>query len=1640
MRRLSLLALALAMLAFFQAPGANAQKRRMALKRPWNPQPTPTYNYHTNKEGFHDVVTYPAADQYKRKIEAVRELIKEKDWNRACEALQGILDSKKDLTVEISQINPRTKKETTRRVSIKFEANRLLGELPQGGLAKYRLLYEGEARQRLDEAKKASDPNILGDVELRYRHTEAGQEAADLLASNSLDKYEFYSAATYYRRLLLERKKVKLSKVKALTLYKAALSFRLAGPDFKDSYKKVWAALEKEVRQNGFKIGKKRYSFSKLEELIADVKAPTLLGKKDWPMWGGGQNRNGTADASAPLVEPTWIFSDIDQEVDEEKAKHTDTAAWVKIWTDQQERLSQPILSGFHPVAAKGMVIYRNYDGIYALWIKDGKDAAGNKHKAGELAWRSDCDGGITSLLDKDKGYQTQLNEWQTMYRTTLHALIGENSAVGTLTTDHQRVYLIDDLAIPPHPSWLARFMYGNQPSYPEGLQNLVKGNVLKAFDIDSGKLSWELPDRKNPGELGDTHFLGAPLPVGGKLYALNEKKSEFRLICIDPANGQVLHVQPLCTVKDPLERDIVRRMHSVDLAYGEGILVIPTNAGALIGVDLLTRSLIWSYPYRETIEKNTGPINPWGRWGQPQVALRDTNSYFKNSPPIIHNGKVVFAAPDGESIHCVDLREGTRDWHVKRADDLYLAGVYGKRVLLVGKNGARALNLDNGRQLWALDVGVPTGYGVASKGIYYLPLKNRDKRVEICAIDIANGRVKAHNPARKTNAQPLGNLLFHEGALLSQSASHVAAYPQLEVRMQELSGILKEKPEDLAALTERGELRLADGKLQPAVTDLRKVLKLLKDKPNKDVEAKARQKLYEAFTELFQKDFDTAVAKYQKEYEGLCTVKDNPAEQSRRKARYLYLMGRGREHQGRLVDAYQHYVDFAALPTNKDQVSDIDDNYHKARPDVWVRGRIAAMMREATPNQRRPLDAKITKEWNVAKTKDIDAIRRFVQTFDVPFQVGRKARLALADRLMEKNDKTLYLEAEQLLLQLKNSTLLQDDEETLARATEGLARLAIRRAAAEKGAADSLAMQEAVRFYQELGSKYPKVVVKGGKTGADIVNDLAADKRLLPYLNNLGEIRIAGKVKGSEPNPNTIGGNTNWWKYQNSYVLEPEGEVPLLFRKYRLVYSMNNRTLTVMGRADNSEKWSVSLNSLVNTQYVAYLNNFNQTGNVPAERLQRFQARGHLAVVQLGPMVYGLDVINQKILWERNMLDQAPNMWNFRVDADKDGSLKLTTYDRFTNQPFIRRVGMLGAVSSSYVCIQTQKGLVALDPLKGTELWSKSNVPARTQVFGDDQYVYLVEVRDGTVVGGARCLRASDGVRVDVPDFGTVYQNRLKVIGRNLLLSEATKESVTLRLYDVHTGKDLWKQTFEKNAIPIQSREDHLAGVVEPNGKVTVVDLRRQKIVLKTRVDEADLKDVKEAILLEDGQQFYLALNKPVEASVVNGGVLYTNFANGTHWALVNGLFYAFDHKGKLRWNAEVTRQLVILEEFKKMPVVVFSARWNLQGVWRWMAATKAIDKKTGKLVWDPDPKDYNGYQFYALNVNVKKRTIDLLGGAYAVRFAADDSVKPRGKVESGNKVKDPGTNPGKVEPKPIRKGRGRGIRPLPPVKQKGY
>jgi outer membrane protein assembly factor BamB len=1604
--------------------------------QPVPPTTTPPNDKPPGPGEFIGITLHTGDGRYKNKINAARDYIKDGNWETATEILQSLLQLREDVMVPKAD-DTDDAKEGSGMVSVKDEANRLLANLPPNGKEFYQLKFGPTATELLKRAKATNDVALLSQVVAHFLHTDAGFEATNLLASYNLDRGNYTSASLRFDRLLSNQSADRLP---AMTLFRAAYAFHQAGD--KDKENQVWKMLASRYRE--LTIGNETKTISELQDYVSKLARDGVEGSRsDWLMFAGGENRNQQGEGGPAFMVPTWKKKTINETLLETWLRHAEE--WSKG--------KQPILPAFFPVAAtitRGdkkvpLLVYRSYLGLHAVNVK-----------TGEVEWASPSNWSVERMLQDSRNQKNQaLTTWMQFYgggQNLRPSIPFENSTIGALSTDNTLVYAVEDLAVPPPPNPNMNFNPGYNPygAYSAIVNQAIQHSRLQAFDLATGKLKWELggvsasnggkEDRKKDKDnavLDDSYFLGPPLPIGGKLYVLTEKQQELRLVCIDPAgNGKVVSVQPLATTRDKMQQDVGRRTQAAHLSYSEGVLVCPTNAGAVLGVDLLSNSLLWAYPYRE--KSDVADWNPGmgkgGLPGGPGVIIgpdgRPYNpgsmaSQWKISAPIIVDGKVVFTAPDARAVHCINLRDGTRLWTQPRNEnDLYVAGVFKGKVLIVGKESVRAVTLTKGEPAWSAPVktGLPSGQGVASDDVYYLPLKEaaQTKEPEICAIDVERGQVIAHTKSRKKEVP--GNLLFYEGDVLSQTVDAVEAFPQLKIRLAEIDEEISKDPNNPIGLTKRAELRLDKGDLAGAVSDLHVALKNNPDKPTR---SRARAQLYDAMTEYFQRDFDKAEETgYLEEYEGLCKIDadDVPEseragvreEERKRRANFLCLVAKGKESQGKLVDAFERYQEFGALAGKQELLSVIDEPSVKAAPDVWSQGRIAAMVAKATAEQREPLEKRIAAKWDKLKdTTDLDELRNFVSVFGSLFTVGREARLQLANRLMTDTDPASLLDAERHLSLLRNQ---KQDPELAARAVEALARLNTR-----KGL-----LEDAAYYYRVLGKDFATVTVRDGKTGSDLFNDLATDKRLLAYLDEPMRMGATGKIK-------VVQEAGNFPMQQQVYNYEHAGEPLPFFQKHRLALNFNFNKVSLFDKTTGEEKWGTNVKPTM-AQQLAYGN-----GQPNAVKF-KYQTLGHLVVMPIGHLVYGLDPVNKKVLWERNLhaslgsnSTQVPVFTGQLVVDPRDGTIQVAYQDGW-----VQRFGQVGTLEGAAICLQTRDALVAIDPVTGRTLWTRTDVTSRQHVFNDEQNVYVVDVGgDGQTAASTRVLRAYDGVTVHAPDFAQVYQKRVRTIGRTILLQEtdAKKGTLALRLYDIVSGKDLWKQDFPASSTVLHSEDRNLAGVIEPDGSLKVIDLKARKEILGSKVDPKHLKDAQAVHLLSDGKYLFVAINGPVDANTMPWGGVQPNLMPGVGMRSlpVNGEVYAFEiATGKTKWHNTVTNQMIVLEHFQDMPMVLFTARYNKMMVIggggrnvQNVVAAASIEKRTGKWLYNNEslPQQQN---FHALELNPKNGRIDLISWQFKLSHI----------LNSEGAGKDGGTAPQQPQqPTPPLPGGGRirgGLRPV--------
>lgn len=693
------------------------------------------------------------------KFAKAQQAIQKKDWKTAVTILQRFLtyESPGFLPVERTDNNGKKYKVF---VNVRVEADRLIGTLPKEGLSAYQLLYEPKAKELLKEWEQGKYPNALLSTMRDYPHTVSGKQALRQIAICFLIQKQFTQASLCFDRYF--RLVDPAQEIPELLLH-AIFAYHSNGDAKSEAM--MWKHLRPRIEKDGIRWNEKQWTLKQIEAHVAEMKVPTPeFDGKNWPMLGGNRQRNGqTQSRGMPNWKPVYsqnLFKAFGEAQNEALAKLLNREI------ARTQTSDRPLLPEAVPVVAVGtfrrkafpLVVYRTGFGTGATNL----NRARLRWHSVELDWALGALHGESGVLvEGPTMIWTLLAEHQA--RKTRPDLLFANSMTGSVTIHRGQTYNLDDLPalsprVPDERNWRS-----------SRIPLAEKTSRLINYDFDSGKFwnafggsSKRFSNQLN--KLRDHVFLATPFFIDDAGYTLVQKRQDLHLASLNPQRDEVLQNQFLTETRYAINEDFRRRLEATHPAYDEGILVCPSNDGKVFGVDPLTLTPQWLYPYEQTKFKDVDPEKlpePW-----------------HYCCPMIAKGKIVFTAPDDrEHVHCVELKTGRLLWKVKRKKDLYLANIINDQVLMIGEASCRALSLSDGKELWQIETGLPSGRGVASQDVYYLPLKSgvKSKKPEIIAIDVAQKKIVERSIAE--NDEVPGNLLFYGDKLISQTALYLKVY-----------------------------------------------------------------------------------------------------------------------------------------------------------------------------------------------------------------------------------------------------------------------------------------------------------------------------------------------------------------------------------------------------------------------------------------------------------------------------------------------------------------------------------------------------------------------------------------------------------------------------------------------------------------------------------------------------------------------------------------------------------------------------------------------------------------------------------------------------------------------------------------------
>ena len=795
---------------------------------------------------------------------------------------------------------------------LKETARRILRDLPPAGRRIYETTFGPVARRLLKESLASGDFQQLRQITQRYFYTPAGHEAALLFAQQEADQGRHLTAALTYQQLLETEEAAARFQPQLPIL--AATSWLAAGNPTQaaEALQRLGQQGVRSVQVAGEDHSLRASSTDRVDWLLQTVGVPVLkdLGaERQWLTARGNPARNGQAEGGLPHLRVRWQVRLLEHHNLE--TVHEEMAGLLA----RQEKSRLPAAT---PLAVGDYIITRSAHGLIAIDFKTGKRIWQAQPQQVALLQK------LMEVSDLPNGNENSndLEPAQSFARR-----IWEDYLYNTTSSDGKCVYVIRDLAQPRR----GRSFQGRREVVPENDNT----NRLCAYDLPTqGKLVWEIDGAARSDELRGAFFLGAPVTVGQSLYCLAEIKSEtaIYLVVLDRQTGALQWRQQLADLETGIGHDIKRRLQASMPSYDDGMLICPTRAGVVIGVDLAKQALAWAYRYE-----------PEGLLSSRQKMLQgyvlNTKQRWVHSAPVIADGRVLLTPPESDQLHCLDLLTGNLLWKKPRGDAMFMAGVRDERVLLIGNHQISALRLADGKPAWTSkklklpEGATPTGCGFFSKGQYFLPLSN----AQVIAVDVANGKLAGQASSRE--GQLLGNLICYRGAVISQTGRFLDCFEQVEVLREKSERRLVAAPTDFEALRTLGEIAYNEGQLARAVDLLRKAYE------SEPEDIRTREVLGEALVAALDEEF----ADYQQHLPLLAEIQQGSAEQ---RFTLFRLQSQGLLELGRTAEAFdvclKAYEDLGVSVTEL-----AIGNDHQVSADRWLGAQVASIWTSASQEQQ---------------------------------------------------------------------------------------------------------------------------------------------------------------------------------------------------------------------------------------------------------------------------------------------------------------------------------------------------------------------------------------------------------------------------------------------------------------------------------------------------------------------------------------------------------------------------------------------------------------------------------------------------------------------------------------------------------------
>ncbi len=1435
--------------------------------------------------------------------------IQQKDWKRAIERLQRLLDSPEDAVYRTGG---------GRWESLRTAASRRLGTVPADVLNDYEGQYGGLAQQLWLEARRTGRLELVVEVATRFFHTRAGRDAAEWLAREHFDRSEFALAVRWFEELEAVGAPITSDPLWRL---QAAAAARQASPEL---VKKFLEPVLSAEATRPLQLGGERIAVQEWWDRTAARQPQRTPVLNQWPQLFGTAARVGVAAGERPLLKPEWstplTFNTAVQRQLERLLQDLEDDGSVPVLTSVPLVLGQKIvmrdLRGVRVVeASSGKTLWSTPEGLSPERVLSGLPISGQEFMQVQRRFRM-------------RNFQNEYNGQGAEYHPLVSWLCRDATS-GLISSDGHSLFVLDDVAV----------MTRNQMGYQGGdddvdtidpLGAVWNSNRLTSYDLETGRAQWSVGGpAETAGPLAGCFFLGAPSFDGNELFIVGSLGEEVRLFVLDPATGRPRWSQLLAYSDTKIESDIARRWVSTPIAVGQGIVVCPTTVGWLVAVDRVRRTVLWAHRYlpEEEGEHRGFGDNP-GTEFLPQTEL---GGQWLATPPVIADGLVVFAAPDGDNLACVDLVQGKLQWQEDRDDGLYLAGVANDRVIIVGPSRVTARSLRDGKLDWYYDWNEtekklsdvsfgaqPSGRGIVVGPDFYLPLADGSLHV----IRLSDGERVARLSVWP-GQPPLGNLVKAGRWLLSFGPRGCQLFDEQPGVLREIAERKAKNPGDAIALIREAELWLLTPDYAAAAAQLRSVV-------TTDLSSEWQQRHRTAWWQALIGELQSEQGNANEALDSLQKLARTPEELLTVE---LYRIERSVQ-AGETVAAFEAFWKLAEQDDAPAVIVRPHQPQLQVQRRIWLKGRMRSLWEAADPKSRSALDTRITTAIQEALKGSMDRWSRLSEWSDY-HPAAVRLHWALADEYAATRE---FSRAEARLLPWI-------DHPEPAVAAETLVRLA------------ALSRQfgliaDAQLMERRLAAEYAKLPLSTGGTVTDWLEQRPADALQVVAAPPVAAMRwddwpLETQQIGSQYAPPV-------------QSIELPAQSPSL-AVYAMQVEQNEQRLTMASRLDGSWRWLAPLR---------WSPRSNDHGYSPSQFL------GRSLVLLNRDVVHLLSPVDRRVIWSKT-LEPTGDWANEHHHLGRGQVNPLTSTGDDGDEPGWSLAhagggGRLVAVQPGYFCVLGRRSLSVLDPRTGRELWTRTGLGQMSRIIGTRDFVCVLDYEDDE----ATAYRAADGQPVEIPGLVQRLKQAVEVDGNEVVVQERSKgmrlfgissAKVSLRRVELLTGKERWRQDFIANSL-VGPLDDQTAIAVEPSptGKaglrtISLINLRegtRQTLAPVTLgVTDAGV------YALADAERVYLISNKG-DGQHHYGDSLPSINVHGTVFAWEKG-------SGRALWKKDVSEQNLILDRFQANNVLLFMTRtWKQQGNASYtLLNLLAINKRTGKTLHESStPSMFGGFHSVAL------------------------------------------------------------------------